>query len=219
MKIYATSRRQDLLFGSLGTTLLLCSAAWVSSPQKLQAAPKPADTTPLIDVVTVPPPDEETPPPEEDLVRRTPEVVDIPVHQDEFTRIARPDEITQAPEDIIHQVSHDSRIAVSVTYSSPGRTVWDAKSLDQVPSATFQARSHYPEDLRRQGIEGEVLVDFIVDTAGNVRNATAIRSSNREFEESAVAAVSRWKFKAGRKEGLPVFTHMVAPIEFKLDGR
>ena len=41
-----------------------------------------------------------------------------------------------------------------------------------------------------------------VDPQGAVRNAHALRSSQREFEASAGGAVSAWKFKAGEKDGM-----------------
>jgi protein TonB len=71
--------------------------------------------------------------------------------------------------------------------------------------------------MRRAGIAGEVVVDFIVDTHGDVQNAYAIRSSQREFEAAAVQAVSKWKFKPGRKGGRDVPTHMQVPIVFTLN--
>ena len=58
---------------------------------------------------------------------------------------------------------------------------------------------------------------FIVDTNGDVQNAYAIRSSQREFEASAIQAVSKWKFKPGRKGGRDVPTHMQVPIVFTLN--
>ena len=67
------------------------------------------------------------------------------------------------------------------------------------------------------GISGEVLVDFIVDTNGDVRNAFAAHSSQREFEATAVQAVTKWKFRPGRKNGHAVFTHMQVPIVFTLN--
>jgi protein TonB len=71
--------------------------------------------------------------------------------------------------------------------------------------------------MRRAGISGEVVVDFIVDTNGEVRNAYAAHSSQREFEAAAVQAVSKWKFRPGRKNGHAVFTHMQVPIVFTLN--
>ena len=98
-----------------------------------------------------------------------------------------------------------------------GVEIFDISKLDQQPVARFQARPQYPFEMRRAGISGEVLVDFIVDTNGDVRNAFSAHSSQREFEPSAIKAVSKWKFKPGRKNGHAVYTHMQVPIVFTLN--
>ena len=98
-----------------------------------------------------------------------------------------------------------------------GMKVFDPSMLDQQAQPTSQSRPNYPFEMRRAGIAGEVLVDFIVDPDGNVQNATATKSSQHEFEASAVQAVSKWKFKAGRKGGKNVATHMQVPIVFSLN--
>lgn len=98
-----------------------------------------------------------------------------------------------------------------------GIEVFDLSKLDQQPVARFQARPQYPFEMRRAGIAGEVVVDFIVDTNGDVQNAFSMRSSQREFENAAIQAVSKWKFKPGRKGGRNVNTHMQVPIVFTLN--
>jgi periplasmic protein TonB len=95
--------------------------------------------------------------------------------------------------------------------------VFDISKLDQQPVPRLQVRPQYPFEMRRAGIAGEVVVDFIVDTNGDVQNAYAVRSSQREFEAAAVQAVSKWKFKPGRKGGRNVNTHMQVPIVFTLN--
>ncbi len=95
--------------------------------------------------------------------------------------------------------------------------VFDISKLDQQPVPRFQARPQYPFEMRRAGIAGEVVVDFLVDTNGDVQNAYAVRSSQREFEAAAVQAVSKWKFKPGRKNARNVITHMQVPIVFTLN--
>jgi periplasmic protein TonB len=95
--------------------------------------------------------------------------------------------------------------------------IFDISKLDQQPVPRFQARPQYPFEMRRAGIAGEVVVDFLVDTNGDVQNAYAVRSSQREFEAAAVQAVSKWKFKPGRKSGRNVITHMQVPIVFTLN--
>jgi RNA polymerase sigma factor (sigma-70 family) len=103
--------------------------------------------------------------------------------------------------------------------TSKSEQVFDISALDQTPVARFQSRPQYPFEMRRAGIGGEVVVDFVVDTNGDVQNAQALRSSRQEFEAAAVAAVSKWKFKPGRKDGRDVLTHLQVPIVFTLEGQ
>lgn len=96
--------------------------------------------------------------------------------------------------------------------------VFEISKLDQTPRPKFQARPQYPTELRSSGVGGEVVVDFVVDANGDVQKAYAVRSSQREFEAAAVAAVSKWKFAAGRKGGVDVATHMQVPMVFGIKG-
>jgi protein TonB len=98
-----------------------------------------------------------------------------------------------------------------------GMEVFDISKLDQIPQARFRTPPTYPFEMRRAGIAGEVLVDFLVDSEGDVQNAYAIKSTQREFEAAAVQAVSKWKFRPGRKNGQNVVTHMQVPIVFTLN--
>jgi protein TonB len=98
-----------------------------------------------------------------------------------------------------------------------GMKVFDISSLDQQPVARVRTPPQYPFEMRRAGVTGEVTVDFIVDSNGDVQNAYAVKSSQREFEQPAVQAVSKWKFKPGRKGGRNVNTHMQVPIVFTLN--
>jgi protein TonB len=98
-----------------------------------------------------------------------------------------------------------------------GMEVFDISKLDQIPQARFRTPPQYPFEMRRAGIAGEVLVEFLVDTEGDVQNAFAARSSQKEFEAAAVQAVMKWKFRPGRKSGQNVVTRMQVPIVFTLN--
>jgi len=89
--------------------------------------------------------------------------------------------------------------------------------LDTPPMVRYQARADFPYAMRQRGVSGEVLVDFIVDPKGDVHNVSVVHSSQSGFDESACRAVSKWKFRPGRKGGVPVFVHMQVPILFNLD--
>lgn len=96
--------------------------------------------------------------------------------------------------------------------------IFDLKNLDQIPQERgVRAKPVYPFEMRRAGINGKVLVEFIVDTNGDVRDARAVNSTQREFESAAIVAVSKWKFKPGRKGGKAVNTRMQVPIVFSLN--
>lgn len=97
--------------------------------------------------------------------------------------------------------------------------LFDLASLDQPPAPRAPIRPLYPTDMSRAGVNGEVVVGFMVDSEGNVRNAYVIRSSRREFEAEALRAVTRTRFKPGRKNGADVNTRNVSvPILFNITG-
>lgn len=100
--------------------------------------------------------------------------------------------------------------------SLKGMEIFDPSKLDQQPQPKVRVQPQYPFEMRRAGITGEVLVEFIVDSNGDVRNAFAVRSTQREFETAAVQAVSKWKFRPGKKGGRYVNTRMQQPISFSL---
>lgn len=97
--------------------------------------------------------------------------------------------------------------------------VFDLASLDQVPEMRGGIRPVYPPDLRRAGIEGTVVVAFVVDANGDVRDVEVIRSTHPGFDLPSVQAIRKLKFKPGRKGGSAVATRMEQPLDFKLNNR
>jgi protein TonB len=89
-----------------------------------------------------------------------------------------------------------------------------AEALDRTPRAMVQPSPAYPSDLRNAGIDGTVVVEFVVDTTGRVVKAEATRWSQREFADPAVRAVLRWRFEPGTIGGRKVSFRMAVPIEF-----
>ena len=99
------------------------------------------------------------------------------------------------------------------------KNLFDLASLDQPPAPRTPIQPFYPQEMSRAGINGEVVVGFIVDSEGNVQSPYVVSSTHREFEAEALRAVSRAKFKPGRKNGAYVSTRNVRlPIVFKITG-
>jgi len=95
--------------------------------------------------------------------------------------------------------------------------VFGLQDLDRPPRILGQQASPvYPAGMKRQGISGEVALEFIVDSNGDVRNVIVKNSSHREFEAPSIEAIQQWKFRPGGKDGENVATKMTIPIMFTL---
>jgi protein TonB len=219
MENHSTSRRRDLLVGSLVSTLVVCLAVWLDQGHRLQALPtsRPNPVPPQKPFVLPPDPvdtDVTVDPVKANTPRDpVPDIQDTP----QPPNIERPFIQPIEPPLPAGPVIDVDKIPGGWISNGTGGGVFDPSMLDQQPVARHQARPVYPADLRRQGVEGSAVVDFIVDTDGNVRNATAIRATSPEFGVSAVSAVSKWIFTPGRRANHAVFTHLQVPIDFTLE--
>lgn len=95
-------------------------------------------------------------------------------------------------------------------------SIVSALGLDNPPNARVRVSPDYPFGPRKEGIEGEVMVEFIVDERGYVVNAFVVSSTNRVFEESSLRAVSKWRFEPGKRDGRIVRFRMSVPLVFRL---
>jgi TonB family protein len=64
-----------------------------------------------------------------------------------------------------------------------------------------------------------VVVEFLVDIEGRVRNPFVVRSLNPSFDDSAIDAVRKWRFEPGRIGKRPVVTRMQVPMSFQLNDK
>lgn len=114
-----------------------------------------------------------------------------------------------------------SKGAITIPVTKPGANfgkgisnLFNIGDLDQQPVARVRQAPTYPYDMRRAGINGTVVVEFIINTDGDVIQTQVVRSSHREFEMPALQAVQKWKFKPGRKGGRVVNVRASQLLEF-----
>jgi TonB family protein len=75
----------------------------------------------------------------------------------------------------------------------------------------------YPPEARAEGVEGFAVVRYDVDEAGRVVNARVVDSSPQGvFDQSALRAVTSWKFRPAERAGEP---QSVNGLESRLDFR
>ncbi|PTY06399.1 hypothetical protein DB347_13315 [Opitutaceae bacterium EW11] len=89
--------------------------------------------------------------------------------------------------------------------------------FDQRPVPVKTPPPEYPAAMRQEGVAGTVAVKVVVDETGAVTECTVSKSTNRAFEEPALAAVRTWKFKPATKDGTPVKARFILPIQFNLE--
>ncbi|MBR4809812.1 MAG: TonB family protein [Bacteroidales bacterium] len=76
----------------------------------------------------------------------------------------------------------------------------------------------YPREAIANGIQGRVLVDFIIDEKGRVTSVRAVRSSHPLLEEEALRVIKASPdWKPGRVNGRKVKAQMSLNVEFRLE--
>ncbi len=76
----------------------------------------------------------------------------------------------------------------------------------------------YPKAAREQGIEGQVVVQFIVERDGTLSNVETVQGIGGGCDEEAMRVIAGIpKFKPGSQRGKPVRVRMQMPVTFKLD--
>ena len=76
----------------------------------------------------------------------------------------------------------------------------------------------YPAEAVRDGVQGLVMVDFIIEKDGKVTDVRVVKGVSEELDAEALRVVSASpKWKPGRVNGNKVRTSLTVPVEFKLE--
>src|SRR5687767_512729 len=71
---------------------------------------------------------------------------------------------------------------------------------DVPPKIVKLTKPVYPKEPFRAGVQGTVLIEFVVDETGSVRNPT-ITQSVPGLDEAALTRVKQWRFTPAQKRG------------------
>lgn len=75
----------------------------------------------------------------------------------------------------------------------------------------------YPAEARKDGIEGTVIVVFVINSDGSISNVEILRGIGAGADEEAMRVVQNSpKWEPGKQSGRTVNTRMRLPIRFKL---
>lgn len=94
--------------------------------------------------------------------------------------------------------------------------LFDVSDLDKPPVPISQPAPRYPAELKRQKMNGNAVVVFILNEDGQVEDPRVESATHPAFEKAALDAIRRWRFKPGMKAGKPVRSNVRQPFAFKV---
>jgi protein TonB len=115
-------------------------------------------------------------------------------------------------------VSTASPIGAGSTLGGGGSAV-DEHLVDRAPHLLGRAvEPSYPASLRDAGVQGRVVVQFVVDTLGRAELADlqVIETPHPLFVDAVRSALARYRFSVGEAAGRKVRTRVQIPFEFTL---
>ena len=76
----------------------------------------------------------------------------------------------------------------------------------------------YPQIAQENGIQGNVVIEFVVDENGDVDCTRVLQSPDQSLTDAAIAAIQKSpKWKPGKQRGKAVKQKFVLPVAFKIE--
>ena len=92
----------------------------------------------------------------------------------------------------------------------------DYSWVQELPQPVERVAPVYPEEARRQLVEGIVWVQVLVGQDGGVRDAI-VRSGPPPLRDAALDAIWQWHFKPGAEQSSPLAMWVLIPVKFSLN--
>jgi TonB family protein len=101
--------------------------------------------------------------------------------------------------------------------SPPTLLVTDSAALDEVPRLLASPPLQYPDSLLESGIEGVLMLEFVIDTTGKAEpsSITVIESPHPAFNDIAKDAVLASVYSPGRTDDVPVAVRVRESLTFR----
>ena len=84
---------------------------------------------------------------------------------------------------------------------------------DVPPRLLKRKNPSYPDEAFRRGVEGIVLLEFVIDAEGRVQHPKVLESVPG-LDQAALKAIVKWQFAPAQKDGKAVATIAKSPMSF-----
>ena len=244
-KTYEKNVRKALIIGALGVLFFMSAPLLYSKIMSSINPPKKAlQTTEVkLDDIKIedappppppPPPPKEIPPPPQATVKYVPPVV----KPDEQVQKEEPPVPPPGPTQAANKTEEGSgKVVVPETQEVPKEAppVEAPKEDNEVYQVVEQQAEFpggqtelmkylrdnikFPAIARENGIQGRVVLKFVVEKDGNVNGITILKGVHELLDKEAIRVVkSMPSWKAGKQGGRNVRSYFTLPVSFKLEG-
>lgn len=217
--------RELALIAALCLLILAFNLNWGTAEGNRDVAAREQDQIVLRDV-RVTPPEPEPPEPEPQQPQPEPQV------PKETPRREVPDEQVQETPDVTAEPIRKMNTSPTQQQTTPApktspkpqskpkpptNKVFNKGAVDRNPQMEGSLTPEYPKQAKQAGIEGTVVVQFVVDESGRPQDIQVLRSPNDMLAEAAREAVQEASFSPGRQNGQAVKVRMAQPVVFRLE--
>ena len=161
-------------------------------------------------------PKQAPPPPEAPKVEEVLKIVENDANVQESTIQATDDtkqaiEVKYTPVEVVEEEPEEEQIfqVVEEQPEFPGGQIELMKFL--------QKNIKYPTISQENGVQGRVIVQFVVNRDGSIVDTQVMRGVDPYLDKEALRVVSTMpKWKPGKQRGKPVRTRFTLPVQFRL---
>ena len=94
--------------------------------------------------------------------------------------------------------------------------VYEAGDGVTLPSVVKEVKPEYTPEAKKERAQGIVVMRCVVRRNGRPTDIAVVKSLHPQLDESAVAALKQWEFKAGTREEKPVDVRVSIEMTFTL---
>lgn len=88
--------------------------------------------------------------------------------------------------------------------------------VSEMPQVLSEVRPLYPKEAKEKELEGQVVMDVLIDQMGKVRDVSVIEGLGL-FRSGAIEAMKKFRFRPAKVEGKPVPVRIRYSLKFQLE--
>ena len=107
--------------------------------------------------------------------------------------------------------------AIAFAFVAPAPNILAGGGEMKKPRILTRVNALYPEEAKKAGTTGNVVLDINIDAHGVVDRVKVKESLPNGLDQAAVDAIHQWRFEPATVDGKPVEVSLTITFNFRLD--